>query len=164
MSAGERVQRQRWWWWALMGVAAVALLMGAARTTPTSGVSDERLFQIAGQLKCQQCVSESVAGSQSPSAVKFREEISSLMAQGRTDDEILNHFVRNFGPEVLLTPPSSGIGGLVWVLPVVVAAGAGLLLAGTFRRWRADAPARHVTAEDLERVAAARRSRNDRPT
>lgn len=154
-----RPQRQRWWWWAILGVAAVVLLVVASGTSPTSGMSDERLFSLAGQLKCQQCVGESVAGSQSPSAVKFREEISAQMAQGRTDDEILTFFVQRYGRDVLLTPPSSGVGGLVWVVPVVAVAAAALLLAGTFRRWRDERPARRATQEDLERVAAARRAR-----
>ena len=144
-----------------MGVVAAALVVGAGRATPSSGVSDDRLFALASQLKCQQCVGESVAGSQSPSAVQFRQEISSQMAQGNTDDEILNFFVQRYGSEVLLTPPSSGVGGLVWVIPVVAVAAAVLLLAGTFRRWRTEAPVRSVTTSDRERVAAARRSRTD---
>ena len=55
MSAG-RPQRQKWWWWALMGVICIAAIVPAATTTPTEGQSEERLFAISAQLKCQQCV------------------------------------------------------------------------------------------------------------
>lgn len=165
MSSGGRTlgraYRQQWWWWALMGLAALALLVTAGTATPTEGTSDDRLFAIASRLKCQQCVGESVAGSQSPSAVQFRGEIASQMGEGRTDDEILNFFAARYGDEVLLTPPSSGFGGLVWVLPVVAVAAAGLMLVGTFRRWRSEQPTRHADEADLERVAAARRALHD---
>jgi cytochrome c-type biogenesis protein CcmH len=152
--AGRR-RRQQWWWWALLGLGAVVLVVAAAGAPPTSGVSDERLFALASQLKCQQCVGESVAGSQSPSAVQFRAEIQSQMATGRSDDEILNFFADRYGQEVLLTPPASGVGGLVWILPVVAVAAAGLALASTFRRWRSEQPTRRASAEDEALVAAA---------
>lgn len=155
----RRTHRQRWWWWAILLAAVVSILVAFAGSAPTSGVSDQRLFALAGQLKCQQCVGESVAGSQSPSAVQFREEISSQMAAGRTDDEILSFFSDRYGREVLLTPPSSGVGGLVWVVPVVAVAAALLGIASTFRRWRATAPARSASADDEDRVAAELRRR-----
>ncbi|HPU38533.1 MAG TPA: cytochrome c-type biogenesis protein CcmH [Microthrixaceae bacterium] len=147
--------RQRWWWWAVMGVIVVAAIVIGAGSAPKTGNSDERLFSIAARLKCLQCVGESVASSQSSYAVQFREEIRKQMRQGGTDDEILNFFADSYGQEVLLTPPSSGIGGLVWVVPVVVAAGAVLLLVGTFRRWRAEREDVHASAEDVALVAHA---------
>ena len=150
-----RPRRQQWWWWALMGVVAVVLLVTSAGTPPTKGVSDDRLFSIAERIKCVQCVGESVAGSSSPAAIQFREEIASQMKAGQTNDEILNFFADRYGRDVLLTPPSSGLGGLVWVVPVVVIAAALLLLAGTFRRWRAERTDRTASSEDQELVDAA---------
>jgi cytochrome c-type biogenesis protein CcmH len=142
----------------------VALVVAFAGSAPTSGVSDERLFSLAERLKCQQCVGESVAGSQSPSAVQFREEIAAQMGTGRTDDEILNFFVDRYGDEVLLNPPSSGLGALVWIVPVVAGAAAVLALASTFRRWRSQPAGRHATSGDQERVARALRARTGRGT
>lgn len=147
-------QRQKWWWWALMGVVAVGFIASAAGRPPTEGTSDERLFALAAQLKCQQCVGESVAQSQSAGAVQFREEISSQMARGRSDDEILSFFAESY-PGVLLNPPSSGVGALVWVIPVVVVALAAFVLALTFRRWRGESSPHEVTADETARVAAA---------
>lgn len=156
-------QRQRWWWWAAMVVVVVAAVVVAGNPTPRTGTSDERLFSIASRLKCMQCVGESVAGSQSALAVQFREEIASQMRQGATDDEILNSFAENYGQQVLLTPPSSGVGGLVWILPVVAVAGAVVLLVLTFRRWREERVERHASAEDEAVVAAAQQARHETP-
>jgi cytochrome c-type biogenesis protein CcmH len=153
-TAGRRV-RQQWWWWALMAVIVVVAIAIGAGSPPKTGTSDERLFSIAGRLKCLQCVGESIAASQSSMAVQFREEIRNRMEQGDTDDEILNYFASSYGQEVLLTPPASGIGGLVWIVPVVVVAGAALLLVGTFRRWRREREERHASEDDLELVSDA---------
>ena len=154
-----RPRRQQWWWWALMAVVCVVAIVPAASTTPTEGQSQERLFAIASGLACQTCVGESVADSQSPSAVQFREEIQAQMAQGRTDDEILNFFVERYEREILLTPPGSGVGALVWIVPVVVVAGALLLLVGAYRRRDVERADREATPEDDERVSAALRER-----
>ncbi|MFM7062079.1 MAG: cytochrome c-type biogenesis protein CcmH [Actinomycetes bacterium] len=147
--------RQQWWWWATMLVVVVVVLVVAARPAPTKGVSDQRAFALATQLKCLQCVGESVGASQAPLAVKFRLEVDRQMRQGRTDDEILNYFAQRYGQQVLETPPATGVGALVWVVPVVAAAGAVLLLAGTFRRWRNEQADLAPTDEDEALVARA---------
>jgi len=159
MSRRMRTQRQHWWWWALMGVGVVVVLVLSAGSPPTDGVSDDRLFSIAARLKCVECSGESVAGSSSSFAVQFRREISEQMKQGRTDDEILNYFADSYEQQILLTPPSSGVGGLVWVIPVVVAAAALLLLAATFGRWRTERSDRTASDEDRDIVDAAREAR-----
>lgn len=148
----------------MVAVVLVAVVAGA-RSTPRTGASDERLFAVAGRLKCLQCVGESVAASQAPLAVQFRQEIRSRMEQGSTDDEILNFFAQRYGQEVLLTPPSSGLGGLVWVIPVVVVAAAVLALGATFRRWRSERDDHRASDEDVaivaDAMAAARVHRED---
>ena len=82
------------------------------------------------------------------------------MSQGHTDDEILNFFADRYGQEVLLNPPSTGVGGLVWVIPVVavVAAVVGLVL--TFRRWRRERGDAHASPDDERRVAVALTARS----
>ncbi len=151
-------QRQKWGWWALMGVILVVFLFSAAGTSPTKGTSDDRLFAIAAQIKCVQCVGESVAGSAAPIAVQFRSEISSQMKQGRTNDEILNFFADRY-EGVLLTPPSSGVGSLVWVIPVIAVAAAALLLADSLWVRRSLGPAQQPSSEDESLVQVALKQR-----
>ena len=38
---------------------------------------------------------------------------------GKTDKQILNYFVQKYGVLVLMEPPRSGLGILVWTIPVV---------------------------------------------
>lgn len=135
-----------------MGLVVLGVLLASIDTTPSRGVSDERAYALEIQLKCLQCVGESVAASQAPLAVQFREEIDSQMRQGRTDDEILAFFAQRYGQEVLLTPPSSGLGSLIWIVPVVGLAAAVVALVALFSRWRREVGAR---ADDADRELVA---------
>jgi cytochrome c-type biogenesis protein CcmH len=137
----------------------VVVVVAAARPTPTAGDSDDRLFAIAGQMKCLACAGESVANSQAPLAIEMRGLIRTQMRSGKTDDEILTYFADRYGARVLLTPGASGLSALVWVVPVVVAASAVCGLGLAFARWRrlstdVDEP----SAEDRELVERARRA------
>ena len=160
----EPAFRRRWWVWAALGLALVVLLALGATRKPPSGVSDDRLVAVAGNLKCLQCVGESVAGSQAPIAIQMRAEIERQARQGSTDDEIYTWFVDRYGQRVLLNPPAAGVGALIWVLPVVLSfVGAGVV-AASIGRWRrtngvTDGPANdadEALVEALRRTAADR--------
>ena len=138
-----------------MLVVVVGVVVAAASSAPRTGLGDQRRFALASQLKCLQCVGESVGASQAPLAVKFRAEIDRQMRQGRTDDEILNYFAQRYGRQVLETPPSSGLGALVWVVPVVAVALAVAGLVGTFGRWRRERVGDAATDDDERLVAEA---------
>lgn len=148
--------RRRWWAWAGLAVVVVGLLAIGSRGTPTTGTSDERLFGLAEQMKCLQCVGENVANSQAPIAVEMREEIRRQMQANRTDDEIFSYFADRYGERVLLTPAASGFTGIVWVIPVVVFALGGVGVAAVVSRRRSgDSP--ELTDADRQLVARARR-------
>lgn len=152
----KRKLATRGWAWAVLGLVAVAALVVGARVPPTSGASDERLFALAGQLKCLQCVGETVANSQAPIAIEVRADLQRQMRAGKTDDEILQYFVDRYGEHILLRPSGRGLTGFVWVVPVVVVAAAIVGLGLAFARWRARrVEPGEISAEDRELVAKA---------
>jgi cytochrome c-type biogenesis protein CcmH len=146
----------RKWAWAALAVAALVVLIAGAFRSPTDGTSDDRMFAIAAQMKCMQCVGESVANSQAPLAIQMRAEIMKQMRAGQSDDEIYNYFADRYGQAVLLNPSGSGFASLVWIVPVVVVAvglmGVGLAVTRR-RRGGGDVV---VSDEDRELVARAR--------
>jgi len=155
MTSGTKLAK-RGWAWAVLGLIVVGALVVGARVPPTSGTSDERLFALAGQLKCLQCVGETVANSQAPIAIEVRADLQRQMRAGKTDDEILQYFVDRYGEHILLRPSGRGLTGVVWVAPVVAVAAALVGLAFAFARWRArrTEPA-EISPEDRELVAQA---------
>lgn len=145
---------RRWSWLAMAAVALVALVVGL-RPDDTPRTSEDRVFALAETLKCPTCRSQSVADSEAPSAKAIRADIARRIEAGESEDEIRAYLVGRFGEEILLTPSSSGVTGLIWVLPVVVVAlgAGGLWLA--FRRWQRR-PTVTVSEADRQRVAEAR--------
>jgi cytochrome c-type biogenesis protein CcmH len=140
-------------WLALLVVLGVALVVGTTdRDEPTEA---ERVDRIGRSVMCPTCAGQSVADSQTPAAVNVRREIARRVAEGETDGEIRDALAATFGERIILTPPRSGVAGLVWVLPVAALVGALAALALVFRRWRAE-PDAVATPDD---VAAAERAR-----
>jgi cytochrome c-type biogenesis protein CcmH len=126
---------RRWAPWVLLAVVVVGALV--AGTRDDGAVTDaERVESIAESIRCPTCRGQSVADSDAPAASNVRKDIERRVAAGESDDEIRAALADRFGDSILLTPPSSGVAGLVWVLPVVAlaAAAGGVVIA--FRRWR----------------------------
>lgn len=114
-----------------------------------------RVFEIAGQLRCPVCVSESVADSNAPLAQQMRQLIQQQLEEGRSEAEIFAYFTSRYGDWIMLDPPKRGVHLLVWLLPVLAVAIGVVFISLAVRRWLArsrEAP--DVDQDDLERVRA----------
>jgi cytochrome c-type biogenesis protein CcmH len=120
-----------------MAVAVVAALAIGTIDQRDDRTTEERMQDVASTIRCPQCRSQSAADSDASTAQAVRVEIAERIEEGQSDDQIRDYFASTYGEEILLTPPASGVGALVWIVPVVavVLGGGGLLLA--FRRWKA---------------------------
>lgn len=135
-------------------------LLSPARAQQDVAVEIEaRTFEIARQLRCPTCVSESVADSNAAISIEMRRQIQTQLEAGASEAEVLAFFQERYGDWILLEPPRRGIHLLVWWLPgVALVAGVGGL-AWLMVRWtragRHDAADDAVEDEDLARVRAA---------
>jgi cytochrome c-type biogenesis protein CcmH len=124
--------------YALMALAVVVALTVGTLDRGEARTAEERVQDIAGTIRCPACSGQSVASSDASSAQAIRREIAERVDAGEGDDEIRDYFASRYGEGLLLTPPSSGVGSLVWVVPVVALVGGGAGLALAFRRWKAE--------------------------
>lgn len=60
---------------------------------------------LADQLKSPCCWSESLLVHRSPEAQRLRGELMAKVRQGQTDEQIIAHFVTNYGSRILRDPP-----------------------------------------------------------
>ena len=139
---------------ALAAVVVVALVIGGAGRDKGPRTPAARVQSIAEDLRCPVCQGLSVADSHSPTAEAMRDDIARRVEAGESADAVKAYYVSRYGEWVLLRPEASGVGGLVWILPVaaLLLAAGGLSLA--FRRWRRQ-PAMAATDEDRALVEAA---------
>ena len=150
--------------WLLPLLLLFITCLAAAQDT---GVTIEaRVFDLARQLRCPICVSESVAASSSQISLTMRAEIQEMVEQGLSDQEILDSFTASYGDWILLEPPRRGLHLLVWLLPVVVAGAGAVMLIGFMRRsTRAGNEKVDVSDADIERLRQVMADSNggDRP-
>ena len=147
---------RRWGPWIAVFVVAVGVLSIATFGTLSAPTAQDRVSTISNSVKCPVCSGESVAASNAPASQEIRRQIAEQVQQGQTDEEIRAYYSSDtvYGPDALLTPPADGVGGLVWVLPVVAIALAAVGLTLAFRRWAASGR-RDATDEDRALVAEA---------
>lgn len=160
MSRLQGPRFRRWSWLIIAALVVVALVRAGVSEGPAL-TAEERVRDIAATIKCPTCRSQSVAGSDSAAARAIRGDIARRVSDGESADEIRAAVAATYGDDVLLTPSSSGVEGIVWILPVVALV---LGLAGVsaaFARWRRDPAA---TATDADRALVERAlAEHDRP-
>ncbi len=114
---------------------------------------EQRVFEIARQLRCPSCVSESVADSNAPIAQQMRVLIQDQLERGASETEIFAYFQGRYGDWIMLDPPKRGIHLVAWLLPVIVGLLAVAIVAVLVRRWLANSRTPvEATPEELERV------------
>ncbi len=141
---------RRWWPWLALGVV-VAVVLAILLWPSGNRSAATRAHDLATELRCPECEGLSVADSNAPTSKAIRADIKRRIAAGQSDEAIRQVYVDDYGEDILLSPQSSGIGLIVWVLPVLVLAlGAAGIWFGLARARRE--PRLHATEADAALV------------
>jgi cytochrome c-type biogenesis protein CcmH/NrfF len=65
-----------------------------------------------------------------------RHEIVADVAAGKSDNQILTSIENAYGTSILLSPPTSGLGVLLWIVPLGVVLALIVVGLRLRRRWR----------------------------
>lgn len=141
---------------ALLVLAALTLLAPAAAAEQRAS-----LIEIEKQVMCPVC-GTLLQLAESPQAMREKAFIRRLIAEGRTEAQIKDALVAEYGNEVLALPQGSGFSLSAYVVPIVAFVVAAIALAFGVVRWRRagggrgkDAPrAAGPSDEDSERLDA----------
>ncbi len=114
-------------------VLAVAICFSLGATTPAS-----RMNTLSHQLMCQ-CGCAQLLGECDhvgcPDRDKELSQLTTDMAAGMTDQQILDEFVAKYGATVLAAPTTKGFDLVAWIAPFAVFAAALLGTILLIRRW-----------------------------
>ncbi len=122
---------------------------------------EQQTFQIARQLRCPVCTSESVADSNSEASIQMRNIIQEQLSEGKSEAEVLAYFQVRYGDWILLEPPKRGLHLVVWLLPIVGGVLGVVTLLLLFRRWtRISRQPLDVDETERQRVREAMRQGN----
>jgi cytochrome c-type biogenesis protein CcmH len=121
--------------------SGLSLLLFASRPSSAlaqeSTPSDDEVNAIASQLFCPVCENTPLDVCPTEACRQWRDLIRQMLAEGKTEAEIRQYFVENYGARVLAEPPRTGFNWLVYVVPpAAFLLGAFLLFRG-LRSWQA---------------------------
>jgi cytochrome c-type biogenesis protein CcmH len=140
--------------------ALIALLCGLqaaaqeARPLAEDPAVEQRLVNIAGELRCLVCQNESLAGSQADLAKDLRREVRDLIKSGKSDAEVKDFLVSRYGDFVLYRPQVKPTTYLLWAGPFVLLIVGLVVLVRYLRRRSEKVDARPLTEAEKQRAAA----------
>jgi cytochrome c-type biogenesis protein CcmH len=142
----------------ILTLAAVLSLAGPAwaeeaKPMASNPVLEQRMINLAQNLRCLVCQNESLAASQAGLAADLREEIREQLKAGKTDKQVIKYLTDRYGDFVLYRPPFKPKTYLLWFGPL------GFLGIGaigwyiTLRKRRSIQAATQVSQEVLQQAA-----------
>jgi cytochrome c-type biogenesis protein CcmH len=148
--------------WLGAGMLCAALLLAptsqAAAAAPKTTVNE-----IEGEVMCPVC-GTLLELADSPQARREKVFVAGLVAEGKSDSEVKDALVAQYGEEVLATPKASGFDLSAYLVPILAIALAAIVLAYSVLRWRRNSEpgdgstdrgaAQPPRGEDAERLEA----------
>jgi cytochrome c-type biogenesis protein CcmH len=127
---------------------------GEAKDLAEDPVLEQRMVNLAQNLRCLVCQNESLASSRADLAKDLRQEVREKMKQGMTDQQIIDYLVSRYGDFVLFDPPVKSYTLLLWYGPfaLLLLGFVGLVL--QLRRRKKTVPDNQLSAEEAQRAAA----------
>ena len=103
------------------------------------------------KIRCVKCRSEVISSSNAEWASDARIMVRELIADGASDQDVLDFFVARYGEYVLMTPQPTGSNLFLWLAgPLMLMLGGGLAAAYLRRRSRVDPTVEIVLNDDEE--------------
>jgi len=77
-----------------------------------------RYYQLVDELRCPKCQNQNLADSNSLIAIDLRNQVYSMLEEGRTNQEITEFLVDRYGVYVRYNPPFNSKTMILWLAPV----------------------------------------------
>ena len=105
--------------WLALLVAPLAYA-GDAHPTAEDPVANARAVRLEEGLRCLVCQNQTIAESNAELAQDLRRQVNEQIAQGKSDDEIIDYMVKRYGDFVLYRPPVKASTILLWFGPALL--------------------------------------------
>lgn len=110
----------------LIAFAAVQTAFAIDPTTIPDPKLQARYQNLTHELRCMQCLNQSIADSPVELAGELRNEVREMIVAGKTDDEIRDYMVARYGEFILFRPRFSARNVWLWFGPAI------MLIVGAF--------------------------------
>jgi cytochrome c-type biogenesis protein CcmH len=142
-------------YWLLALTMWLATPLWAAEAVPVGNdpVIEQRMVNLAQDLRCLVCQNETLAGSHAELAEDLRKDIRQQMKQGKSDKEVVKYLTDRYGDFVLYKPPFRSYTLLLWFGPFLFLLGGVAIWYFTLKKRRGLQPVDQVSAAALKQAA-----------
>lgn len=151
--APGRAPLRPWLFRICLGLTAVFLLSLISFGAEDQSAAD-LVREIEDNLIAPCCWSQPVSQHYSEVSEQIRTEVRAMVAEGRTKDEIYDHYVAQYGERILAAPRPEGFNILAYVLPWAALVFGAWLLIVLIKRLRSPAPSPAPAEVPDERYAS----------
>jgi cytochrome c-type biogenesis protein CcmH len=125
----------------MMSASHVALAFWLALAGPDPAALEKQAKAIEAMLIAPCCWSQQVSLHQSPASDEIKQTVRRLLADGKTQQQILDQYVAEYGDRILAEPPARGFSAALYVAPWLFLAGSIGLVVLVVRKLRVPAAA-----------------------
>jgi cytochrome c-type biogenesis protein CcmH len=111
-----------------------------------------RYKDLVKELRCLVCQNQSLADSNAELAADLREQVHTMIREGKSDAQIIDFMVARYGDFVLYRPPLKGSTVLLWIGPFIVGLVALASLLWIVRRRRQSQSAVQLNEAERQRL------------
>jgi len=80
----------------------------------------ERFQRFTYDLRCPQCQSQNLAGSDAMISQDLKRELYRLVVEGKSDAEIIDFMTTRYGDYILYKPRAEGTNLILWLSPIAL--------------------------------------------
>lgn len=103
----------------LLAGGSLALAQGGeGDTPPVREVTADEVNALSRELYCPVCENIPLDVCGTEACNRWRAQVRSLLEEGKTDEEVIDYFVTQFGEAVVATPRDPFLSFFSWVVPV----------------------------------------------
>lgn len=133
--------------------ASLLLSLAAGGAAASDAALEKRAKALSEELRCLVCQNQTIADSNAELAVDLRKQVREQLAQGKSDEQVIDYMVERYGDFVLYRPPVKETTWLLWFGPLLLLVGGVVALAFKLAKPRPQqpglAPAELARAESL---------------
>lgn len=126
-------------------------------------VDQQRYQSLIEEMRCPKCQNQNLADSNSPIAHDLRREVHRMVADGRSDKEIVDFMVGRYGEFVLYRPRWDQNTRWLWLAPGLLLVVGGVVIWRLVRRRRGSATPAPLAEVDQARLQQLLRSEDAEP-
>jgi cytochrome c-type biogenesis protein CcmH len=95
---------------------------------------EKRVTALTQELRCLVCQNQTIADSHADLAIDLKNQVRNMLAQGMSEQTVIDFMVQRYGDFVLYRPPMKNTTLLLWFGPFAMLLGGLALLAWKLRR------------------------------